>query len=213
MADLTLEGQELACTRGERVLFRQLNLKVNAGQGLYIAGENGAGKTSLLRMLCGLLAPSAGQVLWQGTPINQQRETFGHALAYIGHVNGVKDDLSAAENLHFATALAGRAVDASRIGQALAAFGLESRAALPARVLSQGQRRRLALARLTLLHDAPLWILDEPFTALDTQGVALLSAVIEDQLARGGMVVLTTHQEVALPASVLRLELNVQVPA
>lgn len=213
MSEFILEGQALACTRGTRRLFEDVNLRVTSGQGLYIAGENGAGKTSLLRILCGLLAPSAGQVLWQGTPLAQQRESWGGDLVYVGHLNGVKEDLSVVENLQFSAALAGVVVDQNKIEQALDAFGLNSRAALPARVLSQGQKRRLALARLLLRADAPLWILDEPFTALDTTGVAVLRAAIEAQLARGGMVLLTTHQDVVLPAAVLRLELNIKVVA
>lgn len=213
MTERALEGRQLACTRGTRRLFEGVDLRLTAGQGLYIAGENGAGKTSLLRILCGLLAPSAGQVLWNGTPLAQQRESWGGDLVYIGHLNGVKEDLSAAENLHFAAALADISASAAQIQRALEAFGLGSRAALPARVLSQGQKRRLALARLMLRADTPLWILDEPFTALDTPGVAVLRAAIEAQLARGGMVVLTTHQEVMLPAAVLRLELNLKVRA
>ena len=203
-----LEGQGLECTRGGRVLFEQLNLRVQGGQGLYIAGGNGAGKTSLLRLLCGLLPPSAGQVLWQGAPLAQQREQLGRDLVYIGHLNGVKDDLTALENLHFAAALSGRPATAEQLHHALELLGLGARAKLPARVLSQGQRRRLALARLVLAQEVPLWILDEPFTALDTAGVVVLRGLIEAQLARGGIVVLTTHQEVALPTSVLRLELE-----
>lgn len=202
-----LEGHELECTRGDRVLFSGLDLWVEGGRGLYIAGENGSGKTSLLRILCGLLAPTAGRVTWNGTPIAASREVFGNDLAYVGHVNGVKDDLTAAENLRFSAALAGRAVDQTRITQALDTFDMASRAHLPTRVLSQGQKRRVALARLLLAADAPLWILDEPFTALDVRGVAVLRGVIEAQLARGGIVVLTTHQDVGLPASIARLDL------
>lgn len=211
MTEHVLEGRQLTCTRGTRRLFADVNLRVSAGQGLYIAGENGAGKTSLLRILCGLLAPSAGQVLWNGTPLAQQREIWGGDLVYIGHLNGVKEDLSAAENLHFGAALAGVSASAAHIQQALEAFGLGSRATLPARVLSQGQKRRLALARLMLRAETPLWILDEPFTALDSAGVAVLRAALDAQLARGGMVLLTTHQEVSLPAALLRLELNPKV--
>jgi heme exporter protein A len=208
VSNTVLEAGGLECTRGDRVLFSGLDLRVDVGRGLYVAGENGAGKTSLLRILCGLLLPTAGQVSWKGTPIREQRESFGNDLVYIGHVNGIKDDLTAAENLRFGAALAGRAVDPTRIVLALEAFEIASRAQLPSRVLSQGQKRRVALARLVLAIDAPLWILDEPFTALDARGVAVLRAVIEAQLARGGIVVLTTHQDVGLPASFARLELS-----
>jgi heme exporter protein A len=208
-----LEGHGLECTRGDRLLFSGLDVRVEGGRGLYIAGENGSGKTSLLRILCGLLAPTAGRVAWNGTPIREQRETFGGDLVYVGHVNGVKDDLTAAENLRFGAALAGRVADRARIVQALDTFEMASRANLPTRVLSQGQKRRVALARLLLAADAPLWILDEPFTALDVRGVAVLRGVIEAQLARGGIVVLTTHQDVGLPASIARLDLAMAEPA
>ena len=208
-----LQGHDLECTRGDRVLFSGLDLRVEGGRGLYIAGENGSGKTSLLRILCGLLAPTAGQVTWNGTPTREQREVFGNDLAYVGHVNGVKDDLTGAENLRFGAALAGRATDPAHILQALDSFGMASRALLPTRVLSQGQKRRVALARLLLAADAPLWILDEPFTALDASGVAVLRGVVEAQLARGGIVVLTTHQDVGLPASFARLDLTARLAA
>ena len=208
-----LQGHDLECTRGDRVLFSGLDLRVEGGRGLYIAGENGSGKTSLLRILCGLLAPTAGHVTWNGTPTREQRELFGNDLAYVGHVNGVKDDLTGAENLRFGAALAGRATDPAHILQALDSVGMASRAHLPTRVLSQGQKRRVALARLLLAADAPLWILDEPFTALDASGVAVLRGVVEAQLARGGIVVLTTHQDVGLPASFARLDLTVRQAA
>ena len=208
-----LEGHDLECTRGDRVLFSGLHLRADTGQGLHVGGENGSGKTSLLRILCGLLVPNAGQVSWNGMPIRRQREDYGSNLVYVGHVNSVKDDLSAAENLHFGAALAGRPVDPQRIRGALETFDMASRATLPTRVLSQGQKRRVALARLLLAQDVPLWILDEPFTALDVRGVAVLRGVIEAQLARGGIVVLTTHQDVGLPASIARLDLAMMEPA
>jgi heme exporter protein A len=203
----TLEAHDLQCTRGERVLFSHLSLRVESGGGVYVAGENGAGKTSLLRILCGLHAPTAGHVTWNGTAIGAQRETFGGDLVYIGHLNGIKDDLTTVENLLFSAACAGRAAPRANIDAALEAFGLASRAHLPTRVLSQGQKRRVALARLLLSAEAPLWILDEPFTALDVHGVAALRAIVEAHLARGGLAVFTTHQEVPLAAKIARLEL------
>lgn len=213
MASPLLEADDLQCTRGERVLFSRLSFRVEAGQGLHVAGENGAGKTSLLRILCGLLAPTAGRVTWNGSAIGAQREVFGGDLVYVGHLNGVKDDLTATENLHFSAACAGRLATRASIDAALDAVGLASRAHLPTRVLSQGQKRRVALARLLLSADAPLWILDEPFTALDVRGVATLSTIIEAHLARGGLVVLTTHQDVPLAASVARLDLVLEATA
>lgn len=209
MTEHTLEAQALSCARGTRSLFRALSLKLTSGQGLYISGENGAGKTSLLRILCGLLLPTEGQVLWNGTPIQKQREAFGQALIYVGHLNGIKDDLTAAENMRFSLAAAGHTATDAQIHQALHTFGIGGRTDLPARVLSQGQKRRVALARLLLAQAAPLWILDEPYTALDTTGVSILSDTIETQLARGGIVILTTHQTVTLPAAITQLEISV----
>lgn len=202
-----LEAYDLQCTRGERALFSDLCFSVAAGGGLHVVGENGAGKTSLLRILCGLLAPTAGHVTWKGTAIGAQRETLGGDLVYLGHLNGVKDDLTATENLHFWAACTGRPALRTSIDAALATFGLASRAHLPTRVLSQGQKRRVALARLLLATESPLWILDEPFTALDGHGVAALRDVVELHLAGGGLMVLTTHQDVPLAGNMARLTL------
>jgi heme exporter protein A len=204
-----LEAIDLECQRGDRLLFTGLSLQVAAGSCLHVAGENGSGKTSLLRILCGLMAPTAGSVRWQGDEVRRLREAYWETLAYVGHLNGVKDELTAAENVHIAAAIAGWPADADAVRSALHAFGLAGFEQRPARALSQGQRRRIALARLRCAGAAKLWILDEPFTALDTRGVAALSELIGTQLARGGSVVLTTHQDVALPVTVDRLELAV----
>jgi heme exporter protein A len=203
-----LETLDLECVRGERLLFSGLSLSAGSGTCLRIAGENGAGKTSLLRILCGLLTPTAGEVRWNGQGIRTLREEFWQDLAYVGHLNGVKNDLTAIENVRFATALGGRRSTDERAVAALRALGLAGFEATQARFLSQGQRRRIALARLFLAESAPLWILDEPFTALDVRGVQALSDLIGAQLARGGIVVLTTHQEVALPGRVQRVDLR-----
>ncbi len=202
------ETIDLECVRGERLLFRGLTFRVDAGTCLHIAGENGAGKTSLLRILCGLMSPTAGDVRWKGTSTRTLREEFWSALAYVGHLNGVKDDLSALENVHFAAGIAGRSGSLAEAAAALAALGLGGFESSLARSLSQGQKRRVALARLFFAKEAPLWILDEPFTALDVRGVGVLSGLIGDHLKRDGIVVLTTHQDVPLPGSVKRLDLK-----
>ncbi len=203
-----LETIDLECTRGERLLFSSLALRVEPGVCLHVAGENGAGKTSLLRILCGLLSPTVGQVHWGGADIRKLREDYWQLLSYVGHLNGVKDDLTALENVRFAAALAGHPTEAAGARHALGEVGLAGFETAQARFLSQGQRRRIALARLFLAREAKLWILDEPFTALDVRGVAALSTLIGEQLDRGGIVVLTTHQEVPLPGRVQRLDLQ-----
>src|SRR5262252_9393778 len=191
-----LETLDLECQRGARLLFSGLALRVAPGACLHVAGENGSGKTSLLRILCGLMVPSAGSVRWQGDDIRRLREAYWEQLAYVGHLNGVKDDLTAAENVHVAAAIAGWSADNDTVHAALADFGLAGFEDRPARTLSQGQRRRVALARLRCASAARLWILDEPFTALDSRGVMALSDLIGAFLAQGGAVVFTTHQDV-----------------
>jgi heme exporter protein A len=208
-----LSARELACVRGERGLFADISFDLAPGQCLHVAGDNGAGKTSLLRILAGLLAPAGGQVLWRGRELARAREEFASDLAFVGHLNGIKDDLTVLENVQLAGAVrgSGQGQDAAR--EALRAMGLEDYAQLLARHLSQGQKRRVALARLCTRPAAPLWILDEPFNALDAGSVAGLRALIEARLAAGGIVVLTAHQPVELPAGARRLELAGEPPA
>lgn len=177
-----------------------MNLRLEAGTLVRVAGPNGTGKTSLLRILCGLLDPTQGEVHWNGRSIRRLREEYWQNLAYVGHLNGVKDDLTVRENLRFSLELAGRPARASECEQALAAFGLAGFEDTAARFLSQGQRRRIALARLQLSAATPLWILDEPFSALDPRGVDTLAELVAQHLARGQIAVLTTHQEVAINA-------------
>ncbi len=202
-----LECVDLQCERGHRQLFDRLSFRVDAGQCLQIAGDNGAGKTSLLRILCGLLSPNSGEVRWQGRPINRVRDEYGADLVYVGHLNGVKDDLTAAENLQVWAAMADLPTSAEQVVQALRMLGIERFAHWPAGQLSQGQKRRIALARLAMAARARVWILDEPFNALDRGGVQVLNQMIEQHVARGGAVVLTTHQSWEAPVPVTRLDL------
>jgi heme exporter protein A len=198
---MSLQALELGCTRGDRQLFGGINFEIESGESLRIVGSNGSGKTSLLRMLCGLAFPSAGEVRWKGRDIRGLREEFCSQLIYLGHANGVKDDLLAWENLQVSATLSGQTISREEALAALELLGLGGAAKLPTRVLSQGQRKRVALARLGFGSSAPLWILDEPFTALDQQAVAELCGTLNAHLARGGMVVYTTHQEIELAAA------------
>jgi heme exporter protein A len=196
----TLELVDLSCKRGRRELFFGLQASVSAGQLLRVEGANGAGKTSLLRMLCGLLPPSAGQVRWRGQNVARLKDEFNAELLYLGHAPALKDDLTAAENLACSMSLAGSASSKAALGEALERAGLKGRSGLATRLLSQGQKRRAALARLELSADKSLWILDEPFNALDNAAILWLTALIERHLASKGTVVMTTHQRHAIGA-------------
>lgn len=198
-----LEVRNLECVRGDHRLFSGLNFALQGGELLRLRGSNGSGKTSLLRTLCGLLEPAEGEVRWRGENIRAQRDEFNAELLYLGHTNGVKAELTAFENLRISNALSGHSPGDDRLYDALAEIGLAGREDLPTQVLSQGQKRRVALARL-LLSNAALWVLDEPFTALDVGAVAQLAKLIEAHLQRGGMVVYTTHQEVEMRAGACR---------
>ena len=195
-----LEARELEATRGGATLFRGLGFTLEPGGLLRVTGANGSGKTSLLRILCGLLTPVAGEVRWRGENIRALREEYWKQLAYVGHANALKDDLTVMENLVVACALAGLSLTAAHARAALERFGLAGREGLAVKALSQGQRRRAALARLLASETLPLWILDEPFAALDAAAVELVQAVAGEHLARGGMVMLTTHQEARIQA-------------
>lgn len=194
------EARELAATRGDTTLFSGLGFSLAPGALLRVTGANGTGKTSLLRALCGLLLPSAGEVRWNGENVRALREEYWKHLAYVGHADALKDDLTVEENLAIACALAGLQIPAPRARAAIEGFGLAGRERLPARALSQGQRRRAALARLAVSEMLPLWILDEPFAALDAAAVEHVQSLAGEHLARGGMVVLTTHQEARIKA-------------
>ena len=169
-------------------MFRDVSFALAAGSLLHVAGANGSGKTTLLRILTGLGVADAGEVRWHGELLRAQRESYARELVYVGHAAALKDDLSAEENLHLAGVLAGHAITAVAACDALTLFGLGECLRLPARLMSQGQRRRAVLARLALAHDAPLWILDEPFNALDVAAVALLEGLLIKHVEGGGIV-------------------------
>jgi heme exporter protein A len=191
-----LQAINLECMRGQRRLFRDLSFDVADGELLWVAGANGSGKTSLLRIVCTLLRAESGEVRWDGTDIRVLGEAFLADLVYIGHAPAVKDDLTALENLGFSLAQHGLATSADEQADALGRFGLAGREDLPARSLSQGQRRRVGLARLLFGASRRLWILDEPLAALDAKAVDLVREQIGIHLERGGVVLLTSHQEI-----------------
>lgn len=194
-----LTAQGLACLRGDRLLFKNVGFELNAGGLLYVLGENGSGKSSLLRLLCGLLMPEEGTVFWCGKTIKKDAENYLSNLTYLGHLNGLKDDLTALENLQIAARLAGNDASVQKTMAALTAIGIARCANLPVRVLSQGQKRRVALATLWLA-ESKLWILDEPFAALDTASVEVLASRLGEHMANGGMAIITTHQDVVIKA-------------
>ncbi|MEW6563174.1 MAG: cytochrome c biogenesis heme-transporting ATPase CcmA [Pseudomonadota bacterium] len=192
-----LEVSNLACSRGDHPLFSGLSFSLSAGELMQVKGPNGSGKTSLLRTLCGFLRPDEGEIRWEGQNVRELDEEYFAHLVYLGHHNAIKDELNALENLRISAGLSGIELSNAEAIAALRRMGLRGRETLPVRVLSQGQRRRVALARL-LIGDAPLWVLDEPLTALDVGAVALIQELIGEHLARDGMVIFTTHQPLAV---------------
>jgi heme exporter protein A len=203
-----LELSKLGCVRGDRRLFSGLNFAVSRGTFVQLTGPNGSGKTSLLRILCGLLAPAEGEVKWNGANIRSLAEEYFTSVTYLGHRHGVKDELSAVENLRISNALNGIELSIERARTVLEQMGLAGRDLLPARLLSEGQRRRVALARL-LVCNTKLWLLDEVMTSLDKGAVALVRSLIENHLAAGGIAIVATHQELELSApQTARLELT-----
>lgn len=207
LTSVYLEAQAVACERDWRLLFEGLDLRLSAGTMLQVSGPNGSGKTSLLRLLAGLMQPTAGEVLLNGKALSAQQGELGRSLVWIGHAAGIKGLLTAEENLAWLCALH-RPAEREAIWQALASVGLRGFEDVPCHTLSAGQQRRVALARLYL--DAPpLWILDEPFTALDKQGVAQLEAHLATHCEQGGIIVMTTHHTLTIkPVGYRELDLG-----
>ena len=201
-----LEATHLECQRGERRLFSEVGFRLSEGEILYVQGETGCGKSSLLRMLCGLSHPMSGEIFWRGQPIAAQGENFRRELCYLGHANALKEELTPLENLMASARLADDPLGEDDALEALERVGLAGREDLACRYLSQGQKRRVALARLVNERRA-LWVLDEPYVALDAAAIALVAGLIGEHLRRGGLVVLTTHQAVEVAAGKV-LELN-----
>ena len=207
VAPTLLEVSKLGCVRGDRRLFSGLDLALPAGTFLQVTGPNGSGKTSLLRILCRLLAPAEGEIRWQGEDIRSLGEEYFTSVTYLGHRHGVKDEFSGIENLRISNALNGIEISNERARGVLERMGLAGRDSLPARLLSEGQRRRVALARL-LTCGTKLWLLDEVMTSLDKGAIALIRSLIEEHLAGGGIVIVATHQDLELKTgSIERLEL------
>ncbi len=198
-----LNVSSLECARGDRSLFKDVSFMLDNGELLHLHGHNGSGKTTLMRTLCGLVQPACGDIQWRGESISELDEEFTRHVLYIGHKNAIKDDLTGVENLLTSSLLDGFSIEPGQAWQALSKMGLKGFEDLPTKVLSQGQKRRVALARL-LTTKARLWILDEPFVALDKAAVAFLQDVIREHIAGGGMVILSTHQEVALTSGTVK---------
>ena len=188
----------LAGERGGRPLFRRLNFELQPGQVVWLRGRNGRGKTSLLRLLAGLSTPVAGAVQCAGVALAQAAPAWRERLVFIAHANALKEDLSVLECLRFLAQLPGRDATAAQLGMALDRLGVAPLAARPVRTLSQGQRRRVALARLALPQPPSIWLLDEPFDALDDDGVGRLNSLLSEHAASGGSTLLTSHQALTL---------------
>ncbi|MGE8657162.1 MAG: cytochrome c biogenesis heme-transporting ATPase CcmA [Achromobacter sp.] len=207
-----LEAEGLTCSKGTRLLFEAVSFQLHAGQLLRVAAPNGQGKTSLLRILCGLARADSGTVRWRGVDIHRLGPAFRQHLLYLGHADALADSLTPLENLRFLCQAQADAVTLATCREALGRMNLAAMRDLPVRVLSRGQRRRVMLARLSLRPARPLWILDEPFNLLDAATVAALTRTLASHCDHGGLVILTTHQEVAFDRPVRTLDLGPDSP-
>jgi len=197
-SDYVLQAHALSCVRGERMLFADLDLQVHAGECLHVRGENGVGKTSLLRLLTGLSKPESGEIVWKGQAIALDPSQYHRDLLFLGHRDALKDDLTALENIQMYAAIDDIALSQEQALSSLWNFGLRGREHLPVSCLSAGQKRRVLMARMAT-RQAKLWILDEPFNALDLNAVQALQTLIAQHLEQGGLVVLTSHQNIVIP--------------
>jgi heme exporter protein A len=197
-SDYVLQARALSCVRGERQLFSGLDLIVRAGECLHVRGENGVGKTSLLRLLTGLSKPESGEILWSQQAIATEPAQYHRELLFLGHRDALKEDLTALENLQMYAAIDDVALSQEQALSSLWRFGLRGREHLPVSCLSAGQKRRVLMARM-FTRQARLWILDEPFNALDLNAVQALQTLIAEHLASGGLAVLTSHQNIDIP--------------
>ncbi len=204
MASSLLEVADLACRRGGRKVFERLSFAVGPGELLALVGRNGSGKTTLLRALALLVRPESGSIHWQGADVRAEPEAWRGRLAWLGHLEGLKGDLTVAENLLAAERLRGAPPAEDRLDSALVAFDLPSLAARPVRTLSAGQRRRTALARVVLAQ-APLWLLDEPLNALDAPAQSAFRAALQKHLAAGGLAIAATHADLGVSGRTLEL--------
>ncbi len=204
----TLSFSQLGCLKGGRSLFKHLDVELTSGQWLDVSGVNGAGKTSLLRMVCGLSAIEWGAILWNGQSIHAHGGTYRQNLFYLGHLNALQESMTVDDNLTFQAALRGLAIDVTYKNTVLARFGLSGRCHHLVRHLSQGQKRRVALTQLAFC-TAQLWVLDEPDVALDEEGIGLLTRLMADHLRCGGLAVMASHRRISLdpiPAQLLELK-------
>jgi len=202
-----LTATELECVRGNRTVFQKLTFSVVPGECLQLTGPNGSGKTSLIRILCGLMEPSRGTVSWKGLDIRHVAEDYRTCITYLGHKPGIKEELTPLENLQITCGLNGREISRSRAICALEYMGLTDRESGLSRFLSEGQRRRIALARL-VFNTSEIWLLDEVMTALDRNGMESVQALIDGHLSRGGLAIVATHQDLGLSQGQLqRIEL------
>ena len=201
------EARSINAWRGDRHILRDVSFTIRPGEFLKVTGPNGVGKTTLLRVICGLLPAETGELYWRNQPVRGRRDEFHAEMAYLGHLNSLKADLTARENLKFLAGLRETLTDED-IDAALERVGILSRGDLPARSLSAGQKRRLALARLVLAN-AAFWVLDDPVTNLDTAGIELVEALIHEHVSRGGLAIAAAHQRLLDDATILRrLELE-----